>query len=58
MDEGLTIYIDENGVAREYDGTYDITIHCESKEEQQEIIDRLSAKWAPLPEPYTEVKDE
>ena len=30
MSDGITLMIGEDGIAREYDDTYDITIHCES----------------------------
>lgn len=33
-----------------YDDTYDITIHCETKEEQEKVIERLSADWIPVSE--------
>jgi hypothetical protein len=42
-----------------YDDTYDITIHCETKEEQEKVIERLSADWIPvserLPEKHKDV---
>lgn len=57
MSEGIKIYFDEDGIAKEYDDTYDITIHCESEEEQNELLDRLNRQWIPvserLPKPYT-----
>ena len=31
----LLITFDENGVATEYDDTYDIIIHCETKEDNE-----------------------
>lgn len=33
-----------------YDDTYDITIHCETEEEQKKVIERLSADWIPVSE--------
>lgn len=33
----VLLTINENGVAEEYDDTYDITIHCESEEEQDRV---------------------
>lgn len=57
MSEEIKIYFDEDGIAKEYDDTYDITIHCESEEEQNELLDRLNRQWIPvserLPEKYT-----
>lgn len=37
--DGIILSIGEDGIAREYDDTYDITIHCESREEQEECSD-------------------
>ena len=51
MDKDLMIYFDEEGVAKAYDDTYDITIHCESEEEQQKAIEQLkSLQWIPCRE--------
>ena len=60
MSDGFMLYLDDDGVARHYDDTYDITIHCESEEEQQKAIEQLkSLQWIPcserLPEEDTEV---
>lgn len=44
----INLIIDKDGVAREYDGTYDITIHCETEEEQLEAREYLRN----LPKPY------
>lgn len=33
-----------------HDDTYDITIHCETEEEQKKVIERLSADWIPVSE--------
>ena len=52
MGKDLMIYFDEDGVAREYDDTYDITIHCESEEEKRKAIEFIKArkwgKWIPV----------
>ena len=37
MSREILIYFDEDGKAKAYDDTYDITIHCESQEEQDEV---------------------
>ena len=51
MSDGFMLYLDDDGVARHYDDTYDITIHCESEEEQQKAIERLkSLQWIPCSE--------
>lgn len=41
-DEGMIIYFDEDGTAKEYDDTYDITIHCKSFKEQNELLNKLN----------------
>ena len=50
MDDGIMLFIDADGVAKEYNDDFDLTIHCESKEEQDEAIRRLSQKWIPCSE--------
>ena len=54
------IYFDDNGVAKYYDDTYDITIHCESEEEQRATLERIRSKrWVPcgerLPKDFEDV---
>lgn len=53
----MNIIIDENGVADVYDDTYDIVIHCESEEDQNDA--RLALKnarrWIPVTERLPEV---
>jgi hypothetical protein len=60
MSDGFMLYLDNNGIANHYDDTYDITIHCESKEEQERAIALIkSRQWIPcserLPEDDVEV---
>lgn len=43
MADGIMISIGDDGVAKIYDDTYDITIHCKSEEEQDEVVKRLRA---------------
>lgn len=51
MSDGFMLYLDDDGVARHYDDTYDITIHCESEEGQQKAIEQLkSLQWIPCNE--------
>lgn len=50
MSDGIMLTIGADGVARQYDDTYDITIHCESEEEQRELMDRLGHVRIPEPE--------
>ena len=42
MSDGITLMIGEDGIAREYDDTYDITIHCESEEDREKAIERIN----------------
>jgi len=42
MSDGIMLVFGEDGVAREYDDTWDITIHCESEEEQKAIWKKLN----------------
>ena len=58
MNDGFMLYLDDDGVARHYDDTYDITIHCESEEEQQKAIEQLkSLQWIPCSERLPEERD-
>lgn len=41
MSDGMTLVQSEDGTFSIYDDTYDIVIHCESKEEQEKVIERL-----------------
>lgn len=49
MSDGMLLTIDGNGVASVYDDTYDITIHCDTQEEQNEVKDALenARYWTP-----------
>lgn len=51
-EEGITIMIDKDGIGRGYDAAFDITIHCESKEDQDNAIKMLQKaeryKWHDL----------
>ena len=40
----LKVYDRGDGVFEEYDDTYDMTIHCESQEEQDEVLAMLNGK--------------
>lgn len=52
MNDEIMIMFDEDGTAREYKDDFDITIHCESKEEQDEVWKRLTQDdWTPCSEP-------
>lgn len=62
MCDEILLTIGEDGVAIEYDDTWDIVIHCESKEEHDATIKRLTgleSRWISckerLPESFQEV---
>lgn len=50
MADSINLIFDEDGVARIYDDTYDITIHCESQEEQDAVLAKLNRRWIPCSE--------
>ena len=52
MTDDILLTIGEDGKASLYDDTYDITIHCESKEEQDEVKRVLQnvPHWIPVTE--------
>jgi len=52
MNDEIMIMFDDDGKAREYIDDFDITIHCESAEEQAKAMKLLKAKtklqWVPV----------
>lgn len=57
MSDGMTLMQNEDGAFSAYNDTYDIVIHCESEEEQKEVIERLKAtNWIPVSERLPEIK--
>ena len=58
MKDGIMLMIGEDGKTTVYDDTYDIVIHCESKEEQDQAMKRLEniPRWIPCDEGLPEVK--
>lgn len=56
MSDEILLTIGDDGKASLYDDTYDITIHCESKEEQDEVKRILEnmPHWIPVTEPPTD----
>lgn len=50
MSDAMEFIQNEDGAFSAYDDTYDIVIHCESKEEQEKVIERLSTDWIPVSE--------
>ena len=59
MSDGIMLTIGDDGEATLYDDTYDITIHCESKEEQDEVRKALEniPHWIPCGERLPENND-
>lgn len=43
-DNGIKAIMQDDGTFKAYDDTYDITIHCESKEEQDKVKEILNQK--------------
>lgn len=44
MSDELKIIANESGTFEEYDDTYDITIHCESETDQEQVLQILNGK--------------
>lgn len=59
MSDGIMLTIGDDGEATLYDDTYDITIHCESKEEQDEVRKALEniPHWIPVTERLPKEED-
>ena len=58
MNEGLQAILNDDGVFEEYDDTYDLIIHCGSKEEQEEVLNKLNRRWIPVSERLPETNDD
>ena len=57
MSDVMELVQNEDGTFSTYDDTYDITIHCETKEEQKKVIERLrDTNWIPVSERLPEIK--
>lgn len=54
MSEELQFVLNDNGLFEEYDDKYDVTIHCETEEEQEDVLRRLSMRWIPVTEKLPE----
>lgn len=51
MSDRMEFVQNEDGTFSTYDDTYDITIHCETEEEQKKVIEHLkSTNWIPVSE--------
>lgn len=58
MSDGITLAQNEDGTFSAYDDTYDVVIHCETKEEQKKVIERLeSTNWISVSERLPEEHD-
>lgn len=52
MSDEMKIVQNDDGKWSLYDDTYDIVIHCESAEEQENVINILKSKqWIPADQP-------
>lgn len=57
MSDGMTLIQNEDGTFSTYNDTYDIVIHCKSKEGQEKAIEHLkSTNWIPVSERLPEIK--
>ena len=57
MSDAMKCIQNKDGTFSAYDDTYDIVIHCESKEEQEKVIEHLkSTNWIPVSERLPEIK--
>lgn len=56
----ITITLNEDGVAEVYDDTYDVTVHCESEEEQERVVGILERYpgWIPVEDTEHTPEDE
>ena len=56
----ITLTLNENGVAEVYDDTYDVTVHCESEEEQERVVGILERYpgWIPVEDTERTPEDE
>lgn len=57
MSDVMEFVQNEDGTFSTYDDTCDITIHCETEEEQKKVIERLSTDWIPVSERLPEIKN-
>lgn len=58
MSDGMMFTQNENGEWEEYNDAYDITIHCESAEEQEKILNIFrNNQWIPCSERLPEEEE-
>lgn len=53
MTDEIKVIVGEDGMVDIYDDTYDVIIHCESEEEQNETVEKLKKTanpWIPVTE--------
>lgn len=51
MSDEMILIKNEDGTFSTYNDAYDIVVHCETKEEQKKVIERLKAiNWIPASE--------
>ena len=59
MSDVMELVQNEDGTFSAYDDTYDVVIHCETGEDQKEVIERLKAtNWIPVSERLPEDEKE
>lgn len=57
-EKSILCTVGEDGVLSEYDDTYDVTIHCSSKEDQDQTIELIKRfNWIPVSEHLPEVPE-
>lgn len=57
-DKLIMVTFDEDGKAKVYDYEFDVRIHCETKEEMEEVIRELkSRRWIPITEKEPDTGD-
>lgn len=61
MTDDILLTIGEDGTASLYDDTYDITIHCESREEQDKvkrILQNPEPHWIPVADGLPNIRED
>lgn len=57
MSDEMILIKNEDGTFSTYNDAYVIVVHCETKEEREEVIEHLkSANWIPVSERLPEIK--
>jgi hypothetical protein len=50
-EDGIMIFMNEDGLWEKYDDTWDLVIHCESEEEHNEAVEWMKKSGAKKPIP-------